>query len=75
MEIGEIVSVSVVFVAIVLWNLITVWQIPSQGNRLIQEIRTQSAKTRDVESEQARCEGANSMLSDVLKQRSHTHKT
>ena len=39
METGEILSGSIVLAAIILWNLITVWQIRSQTNRLIQEIR------------------------------------
>ncbi len=82
MEIGEIVSVSAILVGIFLSILIFVWQIHSQSNRLTEEIRAQGAKidaqgTRlsDVEREQARLEGANSMLSNVLRQQSHTHET
>ena len=56
MEIGEIVSVSVVFVAIIFWNLITVWQIRSQTNRLIQEIRAMGTSLSDVRRVQAQQE-------------------
>ena len=82
MEIAEIVSVSAILVGILLTILIFVWQMHSHSNRLTEEIRAQGAKidvqgTRlsEVEREQARLEGANAMLSNVLRQQSHTHET
>ena len=82
MEIAEIVSVSAILVGILLTILIFVWQMHSHSNRLTEEIRTQGAKidvqgTRlsEVEREQARLEGANGILSEVLRQQSHTHET
>ncbi len=53
MEIGEIISVSAILVAIILWNLITVWQLRSQYTRLIKEIRALGTRLSDVECEQA----------------------
>ena len=82
MEFSEIVSVSATLVGIFLSTLIGVWQIHSQSNRLSAEIRAQGEKIKgqggrlsEVEREQARLEGANSMLSNVLRQQSHTHET
>lgn len=75
MEIGEIISVSAILVSILLAVLIFVWQIHSHSNRLTEEIRAQGTKLSEVEREQARLEGANSILSDVLRQQSHTHET
>ena len=75
LEIGEIVSVSAILVGIFLSILIFVWQIHSQGNRLTEEIRAQGTRLSEVEREQARLEGANSTMTDVLRQQSHTHET
>ena len=73
MEIGGIVSVSAILVAIFLSTLVFVWQIHSQGSRLSEEIRSQGNSISEVEREQARLDGANGTLSEVLKQQSHTH--
>ena len=56
MEISEIVSVTIILVAIVLWNLVNVWQIRSHTNRLIQEIRAMGASLSEVEREQVQQE-------------------
>ena len=74
MEIGGIVSVSAILVAIFLSTLVFVWQIHSQGSRLSEEIRSQGSRISEVEREQARLDGANGTLSEVLKQQSHTHE-
>ena len=82
MEISEIVSVSAILVGIFLSTLIFVWQIHSQGNRLSEEIRAQGEEIKgqggrlnEVEREQARLEGANGTLADVLRRQSHTHES
>ena len=75
LEIGEIISVSAILVAILLTILIFVWQMHSHSNRLTEEIRAQGTRLSEVEREQARLEGANAMLSNVLRQQSHTHET
>ena len=74
MEIGGIVSVSAILVGIFLSTLIFVWQMHSQGNRLDSEIKTQGNRPSEVELEQARLDGANGILSEVLRQQSHTHE-
>ena len=51
MEIREIISVSAILVGIILWNLITVWQLRSQYTRLIKEIRALGTRPSDVEYE------------------------
>ena len=51
MEIGEIISVSAILVAIIMWNLIIVWQIRSQTSRLVREIGAMGTRLSDVERE------------------------
>ena len=68
MEIGEIISVSAILVGIFLSILIFVWQTHAQSNRLTEEIRAQGTRLSDVEREQARLEGANSMMTAVLRE-------
>ncbi len=75
LEISEIASVSVILAAIFLWNLITVWQIRSQSDRLVQEVRAQIPRMSDVERGQAHLEGCKSTQSDVFGQHSRTHET
>ena len=75
MEIAEIISVSTILVGVLLTILVFVWQMHSHSNRLTEEIRAQGTRLSDVEREQARLEGANSTLSNVLSQQSHTHET
>lgn len=75
MEIGEIISVSAILVSILLAILIFVWQMHSHSNRLTEEIRAQGTRLSEVEREQARLEGANSMMTAVLREQSHTHET
>lgn len=69
MEIGGIVSVSAILVAIFLSTLVFVWQIHSQGSRLSEEIRSQGSRISEVEREQARLDGANVTLSEVLRRK------
>ena len=52
-ETREMISLSAILAAIILWNLITVWQIRSHTNRLIKEIRAMGTSPTDVEHEQA----------------------
>ena len=80
MGIGEIVTVTAILVglvAILVSIFALMWQMHSQGNRLdvkidaqSAEIRDQGGKLSDVEREQARLEGVNS----VLRIHSHTHE-
>ena len=75
------VSVSSVLVAIFLMTAVFVWQVRMQGNRLVEqiselnaELKAQGGRISDLEREQARLEGANGVLSEILKQQSHTHE-
>ena len=52
METSDIVYVSVILAAIILWNLVIAWQIRSHTNSLVREIRTLGASLGDVEREQ-----------------------
>ena len=70
METSEIVTLTALLVgmiAILLSIFALMWQMHSQGNKL-------GERLSDVELEQARLEGANGTLSDILKQQSHTHE-
>ena len=84
MDTGELVTVTALLVgvvAILVGIFALMWQMHSQGNRLdtkidayadrlSAEIRAQGAKLSDVEREQARLEGVNS----VSRIHSHTHE-
>lgn len=86
MDTGDIIavtiSVSSVLVGIFLATTVLVWQMRMQSDRLSNEIRDQNAELKaqggrisDIELEQARIEGANGTLSEILRQQSHTHET
>ena len=81
MELAEIIAV----VAILIAFFALMWQMNFQSNRTRDELRDEIRETRDAirsldgrlseaERAQARLEGANSMLRDVIIQRSHTHE-
>ena len=80
MDTGEIVTLTAILVglaAILVGIFALMWQMHSQGSRLDAKIDAQSAdmkaqgaKLNDVEREQARLEGVNS----VLRIHSHTHE-
>ena len=53
LETSDIVYVSAILVAIIMWNLIIVWQIRSHTSRLVREIRAMGNSLSDVEREQA----------------------
>lgn len=53
LETREMISVSVILATIVLWNLITVWQISTHIKRLVREIRAQGTRPNEVDREQA----------------------
>lgn len=86
MDTGDIIavtiSVSSVLVGIFLATAVLVWQMRMQSDRLSNEIRDQNAELKaqggrisDIELEQARLEGANGALSEILRQQSHTHES
>ena len=86
MDTGDIIavtiSVSSVLVGIFLATAVLVWQMRMQSDRLSNEIRDQNAELKaqggrisDIELEQARLEGANGTLSEILRQQSHTHES
>lgn len=75
------ISVSSVLIGIFLATIVLVWQMRTQSNRLSNEIselnaelKAQGGKISDVEREQARLEGANGTLNEILRQQSHTHE-
>ena len=84
MDVGEIITVTAVLVglvAILVGIFALMWQMHSQGSRLDAEIRAQgdrldaeiraqSGRLSDVERDQARLEGVNS----VLRIQTHTHE-
>ena len=86
MDTGDIIavtiSVSSVLVGIFLATAVLVWQMRMQSDRLSNEIRDQNAELKaqggrisDIELGQARLEGANGTLSEILRQQSHTHES
>ena len=81
MELAEIIAVAAILIAF----FALMWQMNFQSNRTRDELRDEIRETRDAirsldgrlseaERAQARLEGANSMLRDVIIQRSHTHE-
>ena len=53
LETREMISVPAILATIVLWNLITVWQISTHIKRLVREIKTMSTCLSEVDREQA----------------------
>ena len=53
LETHEMISVSAILATIVLWNLITVWQISTHIKRLVREIKTMGTSLSEVDREQA----------------------
>ena len=74
MDTGEIVALSSILVGIFLATIVLIWQMRMQSNRFSEEIKEQGGRISDLEREQARLEGANGTLSEVLRQQSHTHE-
>ena len=71
MDTGEIVAVSSILVGIFLATIVLVWQM----RMISDDIKAQSVRISDIEREQARLEGANGTLSEILRQQSHTHES
>ena len=77
-DIGIIIAITLGFLAI----LFTMWGQSRQTRADVQRLSDDIERLRsefghrlsDVELEQARLEGVNSILTDVLKQQSHTHE-
>lgn len=70
MDTGEIIAVSSILVGIFLATIVFVWQM----RMLTDEVKAQGGRISDIEREQARLEGANGTLSEILRQQSHTHE-
>ena len=75
MDTGDIIavtiSVSSVLIGIFLATIVLVWQM----RMISDDIKSQSVRISDIEREQARLEGANGTLSEILRQQSHTHES
>ena len=80
MELTPIISVAAILIAF----FALMWQMNFQSNRVRDELMEAIRENRDAiralegrlsesEREQARLEGANRILGDVIRQQSHTH--
>ena len=82
MDLGIVIGLSGIFIAIFVATIVFVWQaisvsnrfdagLQAQGERLGAEIRAQGQRVSDLELEQARLNGVNS----VVISQAHTHET
>ena len=70
-DIGIIITLALGFLAV----LVAIWGQSRQWRADMEQLRSEfSHRISDVELDQARIEGANGTLSEVLKQQSHTHE-
>ena len=81
MEFGEVVTLTAVLVgivAILISIFALMWQMRSQNDRLIErlseEIKSHGENLTEVQITQAKLEGANGILNQILRQQSHTHQ-
>ena len=70
-----LIGIGIGNIAILVALFVFMWQTSDSLRSEIREVRSEmGSRVGEVELEQARIEGANRTLSEVLKQQSHTHE-
>ena len=71
------IGISSILVGIFLATAVLVWQMRMINDGIKEqnaELKAQSGRISEVEREQARLEGANGVLTEILNRQSHTHE-